>query len=358
LVTILPSDPNSGQALSIAVPATGPTAAFDLQIPYSQAGTTPVPSLTLSVQPWTGGLRNYPAILLPFSGQIVDAGEPTLHLVAVDGGPLNLALPYDDSIGMLTLGGYTQSPVDGGTLLMGAAVQVSSLSLSNCAPDAGSCVFQQSTVSDQGTAAWSINAPPGIYEVTIIPQYPDSYELFPATTERDCTTDVCSSFIDPKAARGFAISGWVVRPNSQPFDGEGQAAIFSLPDMRLLSMTRLAPDGGFSVDAPVGRATLIITPDEVTGYPSTWMTLDIDSPRIPFQVMLSQPGLLTGTVSLEAVDGGTSLPVSNATVLFYYVASDVNDPDGGEVAFPVANGVTDSLGNFSVVGLTVIQPNQ
>jgi hypothetical protein len=354
LVTILPADPTSGQALSISVPATGPEATFDLQIPYAQAAPTPLAMLTLSVQPWTGGLRNYPTILMPFTGLIVDAGEPTLHLVGVDGGPLVLQLPYDG--GTVIIAGYTQSPADGGTPLPDTAVEVSSLSLANCVLDAGSCTYQQTTVSND-QAVWSLDAPPGTYSISVIPQYPASNQLIPTTTERACLTTECSNTsVAWQANQGIEVSGWVVRHNQEPFDDEGQAAIYSLPGMSLLSFTRLAPDGGFTLYGPAGRQMLIITPDEVTGYPSTYETVDVISASDQsHEIILPAPGLLTGTVSVEPLDGGTLLPVSNASVLFYYVTS---DPDGGEIAIPYTNGVTDALGNFSVVAMPVPRPNQ
>jgi hypothetical protein len=380
LVQILPANPSAGQALSIAVPATGPDSTFDLQIPYAQAGPAPLATLTLSVQPWSGGQRNYPSILMPFEGLIADAGEPTLRVVTLDGGPLVLALPYDDSVLPVVLAGMTQSPVDGGAPLPlpGATVQISSLSLRNCAPDAGACVYQQMAASNVNTAAYSFSqAPPGVYAVTVIPQYPSSSQWFPATLVRDCSVPgacgqcppppgECSGFLDVQAEQGLEVSGWVVRSNKEPFNDQGQASIYSLPDMSLLASARLAPDGGFTLYAPPGREMLFITPDEVTGYPSTYMTEDVRaadptlstcadptsisaSENCGIEIELPPPGLITGTVSVEAPDGGASLPVPEAAVLFYYVISDHDDPDGGEIAIPVTNGVTDALGNFSVL---------
>jgi hypothetical protein len=365
LVTILPSDPSSGQALSIPVAAaTAPEAIFDVQIPYALAGPVPQAELTLSVQPWTGGARNYPSILVPFAGLIADAGEPTLHLVSFDGGPLVIPLPYDDSLMPVAIRGTTQIPSDGGTplALPNATVEISSLSLLNCAPDGGFCVYEQSTKSDQ-LANWGLSAPPGTYELTVIPEYPASDQWFPTTIEKECSNNnECANATDLSAAPGIQVAGWVVRPNQEPFDDQGEAAVYSLPNMNLLSATRLAPDGGFTVYAPPGRTMLIVTPDEVTGYPRAYVYLTLSDAGLPDasyspEVMLSAPGLLTGTVSVEAVDGGPSLAVPGATVLFYYVTSDSQNPDGGEIAIPYTSGITDSLGNFAAIARPVA-PNQ
>lgn len=358
MVSVLPATPGSGQPLSIAVPV-GPAATFDLQVPYAQAGSAPLASLTLSLQPQSARLSNYPSILMPFEGLIVDAGEPTAHLASIDGGPLVLTLPYDDSLKPVTISGSTSSPADGGAPLPEATVQISSTSLNGCVTDAGSCSYLQSVVSDQSGSFTFSSVPPGGYSITVIPEYPSSLLWFPTTVARDCTPLSDCTFLPLQVTQGVEVSGWVVRPNQEPFDDQGQAGIYSLPDMRLLTSTRLAPDGGFSLSAPPGREMLIVIPDEVTGYPSAYAPLgNVIVPQERLEVPLLPPGLLTGTVSVEAPDGGTSLPVPGATLLFYYVVSDPADPDGGEIAIPVTSGVTDSLGNFSVIGLPEAPPSQ
>ena len=102
---------------------------------------------------------------------------------------------------------------------------------------------------------------------------------------------------------------------------------------------------------------LIITPDPVTGYPNAYSLLnqgnEVVSDEPDIVVNLLPPGLLTGTVSVEALDAGPSAPVAGAAIYFYYVLSDPQDPDGGEFAIPITNGVTDALGNFSVIGLPI-----
>jgi hypothetical protein len=360
LVSILPADP-SGQQLSIAVPVEA-GGAFDLQIPYAQAGPAPLALLTLSVRPSKSGLSNYPSILMPFQGLIVDAGQPTPQVVSVDGGPLVLALPYEDS-NLVDIEGTTETPIDGGNSLPGATVQISSQSLTGCFPDAGSCSFFGSIISDQNGSFSFMRVPAGSYSLTVIPEYPSSLLWFPTTVQRDCLLPGdCSLLGLPLVVtQGFEISGWVTfpRPNTQPFDDQGQVALYSLPDMQVLSSVRLALDGGFSLFAPPGRAMLIVTPDAVTGYPSTYQSLpepDVVAPEPNIVVNLLPPGLLTGTVSVEALDAGPSVPVPGAAIFFYYVVSDPADPDGGEFAIPITNGVTDALGNFSVIGPPIALP--
>jgi hypothetical protein len=377
LVTILPAPAvNSDQALSITV-ATDAGASFELQVPFSQAvGPSPtncdagscdggagglVATVVLEVQP-SPSFPKFPSMSLLVSIPVaVDAGSdagadqdgglpnggtpqpPIAYLVGAGGGPF--VLPYDNSQDVL-ISGITESP-DGG-VAPDLTVQIASLFLETC--DVPDCVYRASVLSgDDGR--FNFTAPPGSYAITVVPQYISGVsEWFPKTVDVSCTAALPCNNLGIPVEAGVPVTGLVLLPNGSPFNNLGTAAVYSLPDMNLLVQTRLDTEGRFRLTAPQGRDLLIITPDVSTGYPAQFFPLDEAGSPLDLVIQLSNPGLLSGTVSIEGIDGGQFLPVAGASVQFYYVISDPVDPDGGEIAFPWASTLTDDLGNFAAIG--------
>jgi hypothetical protein len=365
LVSLLSS---AGEPLSITVPLDAGT--FDLRVPLSQAVQAcdgGCASLVLSLAPENtylpGSTLLSPTIDVPVTATVVtpdggpDAGICAEIPTAVVGLPL--VLPYDDNpMYVSTLSGTTLAP-DGGAA-GGLTVIVQSSSLSYCS---GDCSYKarvvSSSVPEGPYAVFNLQVPFGGYYISVAPDYQGQNGWFTNTTTVSCVSPTCQNGdVQVRIQEGVTISGQVVRPDQTAFNDQGQVQIYTLPDMTLVSSAPLQSQGRFSVVAPQGRDLLAIVPNLVTGFPSVFTTLDdVVAPQDLGPVSLINPGLLAGTVSVENPDGGAFLPVTQATVQFFYVVSDQGNPDGGEIAIPISSSVTDSSGNFAAVGLPFAPPN-
>lgn len=290
-----------------------------------------------------------PTIEVPVAARLTPAARggdggfgPTLRLLGDDG--LGLRLPIGP--GGVAVAGIAQRP--GGQPLPDARVEVSGSVIAppgsppGCAQ--GCAVHVATTTVLDGS--FSLTVPPGgSYQIALIP--PPGVGLAPVTFPL-APVGAAVLNLDLVAAAGAILEGSVVDPTGATAIEVGEVQALSLSTGQLVAATALSSPGApgtFSLVVPPGNYLLVIHPDDSTGLPDRSLPIMVAGSSDLGTIALFQGARLQGSVFAEPNDGGVTLPVGFALLRLFFVAE---NSSFGTVALPIAAGVTDPQGHFSV----------
>jgi len=266
-------------------------------------------------------------------------GGPTVSLWGVDGE--GLRLPLGPAQLVPVKGVVLQQ---GGTPLASAEVAVACQGADGGNACAGGYSFRETTLasgSEQDTGAFALSVPPGgSYVVTATP--PPGLGLAPVTAPVS-VADAGVFSLSLTLPRGFQVGGTVLDPTGENPIAGGEVEAITLASGALAGSVQVQSDGTFALVLPPGRYLLEIAPPDSTGLPGRTELVDLEGDVSLGDIALFPAGRLQGGVFAE-LDGG-AFPVSGANLTFYFVTL---TQDFGTVALPVASGVTDAQGHFSV----------
>ena len=263
-------------------------------------------------------------------------GGPTVSLWGVDGQGLRLPIGPAD---LVPVAGVVLQPNQ-------QPLPQAQLSIACRGPDGGTgCpggyAFSATAISQDGT--FSLLAPPGPgYVVTATP--PPGLGLAPVSAPVAVGDGGVSDLTLPVPS-GFSLTGTVLDPTGENPVGAGEVDAVSLADGALVGSTSIQPDGTFGLTLPPGDYLVVLQPADATGLPGRSEPVRVQGDVSLGHLLLIAGRRLPGGVFAEALDGGVPAPVPGANVTFYSVQS---SPTFGTVALPVASGVTDAQGHFSV----------
>ncbi len=293
-----------------------------------------------------------PTIDLPISGRFafppqVDGGVPV--------GPV-LSLMGEDGLGVQLPLGPKQLVNVTGTVLQPNQTQLPSaeVTVTCAAPDGGDICpqgysYRLITVTGEngsGQGGFALQVPPDAdFTVTATP--PPGYGLAPVSVPLSVPSDVSDAGITDLVLQihsGYLLSGTILDPTSTFAISAGQVQATSLSTGALVGTTALQSGGTFQLTLPPGQYMVLVQPAASTGLPD-WshpvaLVGDTDLGPQP----LYPSARLGGGIFAEPLDGGT-YPVAQASVQLYFITE---TQAFGKVALPIASGITDQQGHFSV----------
>ena len=370
--------PFAGQAISGTITSLGGpagTIGFALPVPVTQVGSNacaPQPvnvtcdggvclpldncaQLTLEIGPSAANPElPLPTIDLPIVARFAmpptpDGGVPAgpiISLMGEDG--LGVQLPIAPKQ-LVTVSGTVTQPggLPGGDPLQSAEVTIACLQAdggSLCSPGYSYRETTLTGVSGTGMGGFELSVPPnGTYTITATP--PPGLGLAPvsqlvAVGGSDAGVGGVNLFVPPD----YLLTGTVLDPTSSFPITAGQVQATSLTTGALVGATDLGSSGGFQLSLPPGQYMLTIRPASSTGLPNFSVAEALVGDVDLGNISLYLPGRLTGGVFAEPLDGGP-YPVAQASIDFYFVTE---NQAFGKVAVPIASGITDQEGRFSV----------
>ncbi|MHB8419962.1 MAG: hypothetical protein ACYDCL_17950 [Myxococcales bacterium] len=276
------------------------------------------------------------------------AGGPTASLWGVDGDGVRLPVGPNQLVS-----------VSGAVVLESGGQPLASaeVTLACQGPDGGDACeagFRFSATvlasgSEQDPGSFILSAPPHrSYLLTATP--PPGLGLAPVTVPVAVGDGGVSGLSLPVPA-GFQLTGTVFDPTgANPVGGEVQA--LELATGLLIGNGPVQSDGTFRLVLPPADYLLVLHPDPTTGLPDRSEPLTLQGDRDLGPITLFSGGRLQGGVFGEPLDGGP-FPVAGASLTFYFVSL---TPAFGTVALPIASGVTDAQGHFSVAAPSSAPP--
>jgi hypothetical protein len=217
------------------------------------------------------------------------------------------------------------------------------------------CSYTARALTDQsGSGQFTMEAPPGTYTLTVFPpaSQPD---LAPRSTA-GFPPIIVPADGGPASQQPFvtlppatAVSGRAVDPTGRPLSA-GVVRVLPLNSEQLIGTTSIDSHGNFSLPvAPTTDSPDVILLDPPLGLGLAVSSQIVSVPKKKPLYLGDQPvsvGVpLSGAVFAQTLDGSRR-PVASASVRFYLLYA-----NGAQlaVAIPVATGVTDAVGRYSVV---------
>jgi hypothetical protein len=289
-----------------------------------------------------------PTIDLPIAGRYTtppDGGLPA--------GPI-LSLMGEDGLGVQLPIGPAQLVDVSGTVIQpdGDQLQSAEVSIACAQPDGGDqCVqgysYRLTTLTGEngaGPGAFELPVPPnGSYTVTATP--PPGLGLAPAIAPVTVDgSDAGLSGLTLQLQGGDQLSGTIVDPTATSVITAGQVQALSLATGALVGTTPIQSDGTFQLILPPAQYMLIVQPSASTGLPERSEPVSLFG-DVDLKAFALFPGArLGGGVFAQPTDGG-SFPVAQASLQLYFTT---DTEEFGTVALPIASGITDQEGHFSV----------
>ncbi|MHB1843999.1 MAG: hypothetical protein ACYCWW_04070 [Deltaproteobacteria bacterium] len=265
-----------------------------------------------------------------------DGGGPTLSLFGSDG--LGVRLPLGP--GGLSVAGQAIDP--SGAPLPGAEVTLDGQPSGNPGCEKG-CAFHLAGISD-GAGDFELSAPAGSYALGIIPPPGQGF----APSSQPIVVPVSTSLLQISAAPGIAFSGRAIDPSSGAPLASGEVELTDLSDGALIAAADLGTSrpGGFDLQVPPGKYILEIHPSDASGLPERSLAIGATANLSLGDIPLFGGARLEGAVLAEPLDGGAPSPARFASLRFYFLEE--TQALGRTVALPIAAGLTDAQGHFSV----------
>jgi hypothetical protein len=293
-----------------------------------------------------------PTIDLPITARYAtapssDGGAPAgpiLSLMGEDG--LGVQLPISPAQ-LVSISGTVVQPG-------GQPLQFAEITLDCSQPDGGDlCAqgysYRLTTLSGEnglGVGQFSIPAPPnGTYTITATP--PPGLGLAPVSetvTVPQNASDAGVTAPTLQVPAGYQLSGTILDPTSTTVVTVGQVEATSLETGVLVGATQIQSQSGtFLLTLPPGQYMIVVHPDDSTGLPDRSEPVSLVG-DLDLAISLYPGARLGGGVFAQPLDGGP-FPVAQTTLQFYFITE---TQAFGTVALPIASGITDAQGHFSV----------
>jgi hypothetical protein len=290
-----------------------------------------------------------PTIDLPIAGRYTTA--PTVD-GGVAAGP-TLSLMGENQLGVQLPIGPTQLVSISGTVLAPSSQGVQPLQSAEvavtCAQTDGGTYCPQgysyrlvtvTGVNGSGPGGFELQVPPNAsYNVTATP--PPGLGLAPVSVPLVSVPDGGITLVVPT---GFVLSGTVFDPTGSVAISSGQVQVTSLTTGALVGTTDLQSNGSFQLILPPGPYVVLVQPAASTGLPNLSQAVSLVGDVELGNLSLYRASRLGGGVFAVPLDGG-AYPVAQASLQFYFV---IERQAFGTVALPIASGITDQEGHFSV----------
>ncbi len=281
-----------------------------------------------------------PTVDLPIVARMApspDGGGPTLALLGQDG--LGVRLPF--APGGSTVAGEVVDPTTQAAL-PGAEVTLDGQAMGGGVCGSG-CPFHLTGIAD-AAGEFSLAAPIGSYTLGVVP--PPGSGLAPSSVP--ITVPLQGPGILLSAAPGISLSGRALDPASGSPLGGGEVELTDLSDGALVGAApigALAP-GQFQLTVPPGKYLVEIHPPDATGLPERSLAVAASTDTNLGDIPLYPGARLEGSVFAEPLDGGAPLPARFASLRFFFLEE--TEALGATVALPIAAGLTDGEGHFSL----------
>ncbi len=298
----------------------------------------PCARLTLEVGP-SPSVPELPVIDVPIAGRLdlppdggVAAG-PLLSLTGADG--LGVRLPIGPSQTALVSGRILDP---GGAALAYAAVSADGLVILPGGACGSGCRYRIDSSSSE-TGSFALPVPPGgDYTLTATPPPGDGFA--PASIAVPNVPATGAGGLDVRVRPGVRLSGQVLDPEGGAPVGGGEAQLLGLSTGALVALAAVAADGTFSATVPPGRYLVTVHPPDSTGLPDRAQPIDLTADT-SLSLTFFPGARLQGAVVAES----TGMPVPLASIRLFYIDT---TQEFGTFALPIASGVTDPQGQFSV----------
>ncbi len=299
----------------------------------------PCALLSLEVGP-SDALPELPTVDVPIVGRLSlppdggGAAGPVLSLLGADG--LGVRLPIGPGQSTLLSGRVLQPNGEPSEFCQ---VSVDGTVATNDGACAGGCRYRlsTSTLSDGG---YALEVPAGgSYTLTATP--PPGLGLAPVSLPVPSpSADGGVEGFDVVLRPGFQLTGQVFDSQGiQPVGGD-TVEVLDLASGSAAALVTAGGDGRFGVTVPPGAYLVDVHPPDATGFPDRSEPVQVSSDTA-LTLTLFPGARLQGAVIAEP--GGVPVPL--AGVRLYYVEA---TQGFGTLALPIASGVTDAQGQFSV----------